>query len=394
MLQNSSLGCGSKHKKKDSLVVLKFLNQLGIIYECGKNSGGLSMTNNTRIVRTNTNDPWWNLSVEEYLLDRVEPGQCILYLWQNENTVVIGRNQNPWRECKTEQFENEGGKLARRLSGGGAVYHDLGNLNFTFVVSREKYDLDRQVGVILDAVNNLGIKAEMSGRNDLTADCRKFSGNAFCFRKTGAYHHGTVLVNANFQKLSNYLQVSQEKMKSKGVQSVQSRVVNLKELQPSLTIDVMAEALITSFRSVYNSNAPVEDTIKDGKVGRAALEELYCKYSSWSWRYGEAPKFDVDLETRFPWGGVEIGFKLENGHIREASVYSDAMDEEYISKLPEVFKGCAFSSQQLAQRLRSEAGEGAAVEAAERVEACNVSDVNAKAAMTLDIAAWLEDKGF
>jgi lipoate-protein ligase A len=341
-------------------------------------SGGLSMNNNTRILRTNTYDPWWNLSVEEYLLDRVEPGQCILYLWQNDNTVVIGRNQNPWRECKTEHFENEGGKLARRLSGGGAVYHDMGNLNFTFVVSREQYDLEKQVGVILDAVNRLGIKAVMSGRNDLTVDGRKFSGNAFCFRKNGAYHHGTVLVHANFQKLSNYLQVSPEKMRSKGVQSVQSRVVNLKELLPSLTIDEMAEALIASFRSIYHSDAPVEDGIRDGKAGRAALEELYCKYSSWCWRYGEAPQFDVDLETRFPWGGVEIGFKLENGLVREAAVYSDAMDEAYIAKLPELFKGSAFSSRQLAEKLR---------EAAESMD-------EAEAAMTLDIAGWLEGKGF
>lgn len=357
------------------------------------------MINSTRIIRTNTNDPWWNLSVEEYLLDRVEPGQCILYLWQNENTVVIGRNQNPWRECKTEQFESEDGKLARRLSGGGAVYHDMGNLNFTFVVSRELYDLEKQVRVILDAVNSLGIKAQMSGRNDLTADGRKFSGNAFCFRKSGAYHHGTVLVNANFSKLSNYLQVSQEKMKSKGVESVQSRVVNLSELQPDITVDAVADALIASFRSAYHSDAPVEDAVRDGKTGRALLEELYCKYSSWSWRYGEAPKFDIDIETRFPWGGVEIGFKLENGLVREASVYSDAMDEEFISGLPDVFKGCAFSSQQLAQRMRGiymgtvSKVTDEAVCSAVTDAAGNAAD-QAKAVMVLDIAGWLEGKGF
>lgn len=334
------------------------------------------MSNNSRIIRTDTTDPWWNLSVEEYLLDRVEPGQCVLYLWQNDNTVVIGRNQNPWRECRTEQFENEGGRLARRLSGGGAVYHDLGNLNFTFLVSRELYDLEKQVRVILDAVNSVGIKAEMTGRNDLTADGRKFSGNAFCFRKTSAFHHGTILVNADFQKLSHYLQVSPEKMKSKGVQSVQSRVINLAELNPSLTIDRMAEAMVVSFRKAYDCDAPVENAIRDGKANRAALEELYCKYSSWNWRYGEAPRFDVDLETRFSWGGVEVGFKLENGHVREASVYSDAMDETYISGLPEILKGCAFTSRELARSLRDK-------------------DTNeATCTMTEDIAAWIESKGF
>lgn len=314
------------------------------------------MANSIRIIRTNTNDPWWNLAVEEYMLDRVESGQCILYLWQNENTIVIGRNQNPWRECKTELFENEGGKLARRLSGGGAVYHDLGNLNFTFITSRELYNLEKQLGVILGAVKSLGIEAVMSGRNDLTADGRKFSGNAFCFRKNSAYHHGTVLVSADFGKLSKYLQVSEEKMRSKGVQSVKSRVVNLTELKPSLTIDKMAQALIGSFISVYGGMARVEETINDGQAGRLALEELYNKYSSWEWRYGEAPKFDVGMEARFPWGGVEIGFKLENGLVSEAAVYSDAMDEAYIAALPGIFKGCVFSSKQLADRLRLTAG--------------------------------------
>lgn len=347
------------------------------------------MINNMRIIRTTTFDPWWNLSVEEYLLDRVEPGQCILYLWQNENTIVIGRNQNPWKECKTELFESEGGKLARRLSGGGAVFHDNGNLNFTFIASREIYDLEKQVRVILDAVNNLGIKAEINGRNDLTADSRKFSGNAFCFRKAGAYHHGTVLVSADFGKLSKYLQVSAEKMRSKGVQSVQSRVVNLSELQPTLTIDIMAEALIASFRSAYECTAPVEDAIKDGRTGREALEELYCKYSSWSWRYGEAPKFDVDMETRFPWGGVEIGFKLENGLVKEATVFSDAMDEAYIAELPGIFKVCAFTSQQLAQRLREAAGDGSACGGC-----IDLAGNNNTTAMTIDLAEWLESKGF
>ncbi len=267
------------------------------------------MINTTRIIRTRTRDPWWNLAVEEYLLDTVEPGQCILYLWQNENTIVIGRNQNPWKECRTELFEFEGGRLARRLSGGGAVYHDNGNLNFTFIANLETYDLDKQVRVILDAVNSLGIKAEISGRNDLTADGRKFSGNAFCFRKNSAFHHGTVLVSADFAKLAKYLQVPDGKMRSKGIQSMQSRVVNLSEFEPTLTIETVAEALIASFRSAYDTTAPVEDAIKEGKAGREALEELYCKYSSWAWRYGEAPKFDVDMETRFSWGGVEIGFK-------------------------------------------------------------------------------------
>lgn len=347
--------------------------------------------NNTRIIWTKSSDPWWNLAVEEYLLDRVEPGQCIFYLWQNENTIVIGRNQNPWRECRTELFESGGGKIARRLSGGGTVYHDSGNLNFTFIAGKGAYDLEKQIGVILEAVRSLGIKAEKSGRNDLTADGRKFSGNAFCSRRNGAFHHGTILISADFKKLSNYLQVSAEKMRSKGIQSVQSRVINLTELNPELTVNRMGEALIEAFREAYGSLAPVEESVRNSKESRAILEELYCKYSSWAWRYGEAPKFDVEMETRFPWGGVTIGFKLENGLVSGTTVYSDALDEAFIAVLPQIFSGCSFHSQKLAQRLQR-ASEGLDEKEQSTLESWELGMENTRNRMMLDIAEWIESK--
>lgn len=328
---------------------------------------------NTRIVRSASLNPWRNLAIEEYLLDRVARDQAILYLWQNQNTVVIGKNQNAWRECRTDVLESEDGKLARRLSGGGAVFHDTGNLNFTFLAGRDNYDLQRQVSVILSAVRSLGIEAEMSGRNDLTVEGRKFSGNAFCFRNNSAYHHGTVLVSADFTKLARYLQVSEEKIKSKGIQSVQSRVVNLCEYKPDLTIEQMAEALSRAFREIYGCN-PEETGTED--MDGAILAELEKKYTSWEWRYGEAPVFDIDLDTRFEWGGLELGLRLENGRIASAAAYSDAMDEAYISALPDVLKGCPFKSPEIAARLRGIKG---APEAAR---------------MTGDIAAWIESKGF
>lgn len=158
----------------------------------------------------NSLNPYLNLSIEEYLLDTVQPGQMILYLWQNERTVVIGKNQNAWKECRFQELEQDGGHLARRLSGGGAVFHDTGNLNFTFLVPTKDYDLSRQMSVILEAVRSLGIDAQKSGRNDITIDGKKFSGNAFCQKGENSYHHGTLMLHVDTQKVAHYLNVSEK----------------------------------------------------------------------------------------------------------------------------------------------------------------------------------------
>ena len=188
-------------------------------------------------------NPYKNLAVEEYLLLHCEDKECILYLWQNQNTVVIGRNQNAWKECKVTKLEEENGHLARRLSGGGAVYHDLGNLNFTFLVNKDEYSLEKQLQVIINAMGRLGLKAEKSGRNDILIDGKKFSGNAFYEQEKHCYHHGTIMVDVNKEILSRYLTVSKDKLKSKGVDSVKSRVTNLVEAGKIKDVEVYSDAL-------------------------------------------------------------------------------------------------------------------------------------------------------
>ena len=153
------------------------------------------MINRLSYFISSSTNPYLNLAVEEYLLETVKPNQLILYLWQNERTVVIGKNQNAWKECRFQELEADGGHLARRLSGGGAVFHDLGNLNFTFLMPSGDYDLSKQMSVILEAVRSLGIDAQKSGRNDVTVDGKKFSGNAFCKRSKVKQHHGTLLTS-------------------------------------------------------------------------------------------------------------------------------------------------------------------------------------------------------
>ena len=200
-------------------------------------------------------DPHRNLALEEYLTDTVGEDTCILYLWQNKHTVVIGRNQNAWQECRTTELERDSGTLARRLSGGGAVYHDMGNLNFTFSLRQADYDLRRQQSVIVEACRSLGIPAEISGRNDILTNGCKFSGNSFYSHAGCAFHNGTLLVNVDMANLGKYLTPSKTKLESKGVASVRSRVINLTELKPDLTIDGMARSMVKAFETVYSLEA-------------------------------------------------------------------------------------------------------------------------------------------
>ena len=293
-------------------------------------------------------DPFLNLATEQHLLDTVEGGCCLLYLWQNQNTVVIGKNQNPWRECRVSLLEQEGGHLARRLSGGGAVFHDLGNLNFTFLVPTADYDLSKQQRVLLEALLTFGIPAELSGRNDLTADGRKFSGNAFYHNGPRSYHHGTLLVDVDGAKLARYLTPAKAKLEAKGVPSVRSRVVNLVELCPAITISDLKKALVAAFESVYGlESKPL--VLAD----EAPISELRETYASWAWRFGQRLPFTFRTEGRFAWGGVEVQLRIDQGVIIEAAVYSDDMDFAFPPALKEALVGCRFAPDALAERLRA-----------------------------------------
>ena len=249
-------------------------------------------------IETDNTHPYKNLAVEEYLLLHCRENECILYLWQNQNTVVAGRNQNVWKECLVSRLEEDNGHIVRRLSGGGAVYHDLGNLNFTFLVRKENYDVSKQLDVILKAVQKLGIAAEKSGRNDILADGRKFSGNAFYEKGDHCYHHGTLMVNVNMEDLSKYLTVSKEKLESKGVDSVRSRVVNLSEYVPELSIDLLKEKLREAFGEVYG--LPV-NTCETEDLNEKEIKERTIHFASWDWIFGKKLDFQYELSHRFSW---------------------------------------------------------------------------------------------
>ncbi len=302
------------------------------------------MINKIKLYESNSFDPYLNLATEQYLMETVEEDACILFLWQNQNTVVIGKNQNAWKECRTALLSEEGGFLARRLSGGGAVFHDLGNLNFTFLLPQSEYDLDRQFSVIAEAISLLGLKSERSGRNDVLAEGRKFFGNAFYKNGKQAYHHGTLLIDVDMNKLSRYLNPSKAKLQAKGVDSVRSRVVNLSSLSPAITVDVMKDAMTKAFAKVYDSPMSI---IRHEDLDRDVIEALCHRNASWEWNYGQKLPFSAEMEARFPWGSISICLQVENGIVTHAKVYSDSMDWSVAPKLEPAFLGCRFEKEAL-----------------------------------------------
>lgn len=308
------------------------------------------MINRIKLYESNSLDPYLNLATEQYLMETVEEDACILFLWQNQNTVVIGKNQNAWKECRTALLAEEGGVLARRLSGGGAVFHDLGNLNFTFLMPQAEYDLDKQFSVIAEAVSLLGLRSERSGRNDVLAEGRKFSGNAFYKHDGKAYHHGTLLVDVDMEKLGRYLNPSKAKLQAKGVDSVRSRVVNLRELNPAITIDAMKDAMTRAFAQVYDKPMTV---IADKDFDHAAIEALRQRNASWEWNYGQKLPFSAELEARFPWGGIQLCLQVESGCVQMAKVYSDAMDWSLAPALEQALTGVQFTQEALTAAMQA-----------------------------------------
>ena len=307
-----------------------------------------------RFLITDSVDPYENLALEELLFETQGDG-ATFYLWQNERTVVIGRNQNAWRECRVELLESEGGKLARRSSGGGAVFHDLGNLNFTFLLPKEHYDLVRQLGVIQKAAAKFGIETSFTGRNDLvlTATGEKFSGNAFRFSNSVALHHGTILISADFSRLGRYLAPSQMKLESKGVKSVVSRVTNLGLQNPTLAVETMKQALMEAFEEEYGAYEPHSWDLID----KEKLEQKRQTYASWDWKFGTTPAFNVSLENRFDFGCFELLMNVKNGIVESATCYTDAMDASLAARVEAMLTGCNYGSGALCARLLTSGGE-------------------------------------
>ena len=298
------------------------------------------------VILTDTTNPYENLALEEYITMNEKEGEVTMYLWQNAHTVVIGSNQNPWRECDVEAIKRDDIRLSRRISGGGAVYHDMGNLNFTFAAKNDLFDVGKQTEVILLACKLMGINAVKNGRNDLTVDERKFSGHAY-FSKSGCnYHHGTIMMDVKGEDMSKYLNVPDSKLKSKGVSSVRSRVTNLREHLPTeelrnaptpVLIEEMKKAMISAAEKVYGVEATMVEKPE-------VPQELVDKYTSEEWRLGTKIPFEKDIIHRFEWGEVEVQLAMKGEYIEDCKVYSDSLETEVFEDDAQALKGAKFDA--------------------------------------------------
>ena len=297
------------------------------------------MIKQIRVLVNSKTDPYHNLAVEEYLTKSVSDDELILYLWQNEHTIVVGRNQNVWKECNVESFLNDNGKIVRRLSGGGAVYHDLGNLNFTFCAKVENYNVDKQLAVIIRALKMLGIMAQKTGRNDITIEGKKFSGNAFYQTGDCCYHHGTLLVDVDCDKMTKFLNVDKSKLQSKGVDSVRARVTNLKEYRQNISVEELKTYLIKAVQQEYQ--CPVE-VISDATIECERIKAAIDKFSQWNWIFGRKINFTHQIKERFTWGNIELDFFVEAGIIKDLEIFSDGLNIEFIDILKTALLNCVY----------------------------------------------------
>lgn len=307
------------------------------------------MTQKLRVLIADTNDPWFNLATEDWIFRDMDPEVKVLFLWRNSETVVIGRFQNPWTECNTQKMEEDGVKLARRQSGGGAVYHDLGNTNFTFMSSKETYDKDDNNQIIINALKKFNVDAYASGRNDICVDLedgpRKISGSAFKETKDRAFHHGTLLINADLTRLSHYLNPDKKKLVSKGVKSVRSRVANLVEFNDKINNDELCQQIINEFFKFYGNECEIEYLDYEYLKNVEALNKYYDTLKDWKWRFGETPKFTHTLEERFSWGGIEIHIDSHKGLIKDSRIFSDSLHPEMIELLNKNLVGKEYNAQ-------------------------------------------------
>jgi len=304
-------------------------------------------------INNQSNDPFYNMALDEYVTKELDPSNDYFYFYLNKPTVVIGRNQNTIQEINMEYIKEHNINVVRRSSGGGAVYHDLQNINFSFVVDFNKDDFNsikRFAKAIIKALEKFGVKAEFSGRNDITISAKKISGNAQYVSRNRLLHHGTLLFNSDLSILSKVLKVKKEKIISKGIKSVKSRVANIKDyLNEDIDALQFKELLLKNIFEVEGSK--LKEYVLSPKDIENILRLRNEKYITWEWNYGNDPEFDLTRSKRFDGGELDVRVNVREGIITAIKFYGDFMSIRDVSDVEEKLIGRKFKQDDVKDAL-------------------------------------------
>jgi len=302
-----------------------------------------------RYLETGSTDPYYNLAFEEVVLRRRQEGD-ILILWQNENTIVVGQNQNAEAEINRSFVEEHGIRVVRRTTGGGTVYHDLGNLNYSFITDagdRETLTMQAFIRPVVNALNGLGLSAEGSGRNDILVDGRKVSGTAQRLMGSRMLHHGTLLFDSDANMVAGALNVDPAKFISKSSKSVRSRIGNIREMLPE---DMTLPEFWAYLKRELAGNGIVEDALTAEELEEAETLRRE-KYATWEWNFGRSPRFDLTNKCRYDGGTLEVGVSVKDGCIDQIAFYGDFLAVSSLDELTAALAGCPFRREDMSAVL-------------------------------------------
>ncbi|MBZ9779361.1 lipoate--protein ligase [Psychroflexus sp. CAK8W] len=283
-------------------------------------------------IKHQSTDPYFNIATDEYIFKHIEE-DCFM-LWRNDNAIIVGKHQNTLAEINYEYVKEKDIKIVRRLSGGGAVYHDLGNLNYSFTRTGENYemiDFERYTEPIIEVLKELGVDAKFEGRNDLTINGKKFSGNAEHVFRNKVLHHGTLLFSSEMKDISGALKVNPLKYKDRATKSIPNRVTNISDhLEEDITVDQFTDKVMDHITSRFENARLYEFTEEDIENIRKIRDE---KYSTWEWNYGYFPNYDFKKGARTEGGTVEVNMNVAEGKIKNLRITGDFFHIKDISPI-------------------------------------------------------------
>ncbi|MEH6765228.1 MAG: lipoate--protein ligase [Aequorivita antarctica] len=300
----------------------------------------------------NTN-PQLNLALEEYALRNFSTANDYLLFYINEPSIIIGRNQNTLEEINHKYVEKNNIHVVRRVSGGGAVYHDHGNLNFSFITNHDGKSLNnfkKFTAPVIKVLKNLGLDAELKGRNDIQVEEKKISGTAQFSTGKRMVSHGTLLLDTDLGEVVNALNVKMSKIESKGHKSVRSRVANISEfLNKPLKIEEFRKLLL---EGLYEESEPFESYYLTPEEWKAVHELKEEKYDTWDWNYGRSPKFNIQRNKRFPIGEIDLRIFVEKGHIKDFKIFGDFFGKEPVENLEKLLQGARYEKEDISELLK------------------------------------------